>query len=126
MNAAVSASVVLASRLPTNVSVFALMLFSIQLFALYPIFRHRLQVIISFPPCSSFTHYPLDVHRRFVADDHPRTLRSSCLANGPSLPHRYVVEFCCINLYHLGCSCNLDMGPAIQKVGPILLDRNVN
>lgn len=43
MNAAVSASVVLASRLPTNVSVFALMLFSIQLFALYPIFRHRLQ-----------------------------------------------------------------------------------
>jgi len=48
MNAAVSASVVLASRLPTNVSVFALMLFSIQLFALYPIFRHRLQVIISF------------------------------------------------------------------------------
>jgi len=43
MNAAVSASVVLASRLPTDVSVFALMLFSIQSFALYPILRHRLQ-----------------------------------------------------------------------------------
>ncbi|KAF5313115.1 hypothetical protein D9619_003188 [Psilocybe cf. subviscida] len=43
MNAAVSASVVLASRLPTDVSAFALMLFSIQSFALFPIFRHRLQ-----------------------------------------------------------------------------------
>lgn len=44
MNAAVSASVVLASRLSTDVSVFALMLFSIKLFALYPMLRHRLQV----------------------------------------------------------------------------------
>ncbi|KAF9526444.1 phosphatidylinositol N-acetylglucosaminyltransferase subunit C [Crepidotus variabilis] len=43
MNAAVSASVVLASRLPTDVSVFSLMLFSIQSFALYPMLRHRLQ-----------------------------------------------------------------------------------
>lgn len=44
MNAAVSASVVLASRLSTDVSVFALMLFSIESFALYPMLRHRLQV----------------------------------------------------------------------------------
>ncbi|KJA29221.1 hypothetical protein HYPSUDRAFT_500552 [Hypholoma sublateritium FD-334 SS-4] len=43
MNAAVSASVVLASRLTTDVSVFALMLFSIQAFALFPMLRHRLQ-----------------------------------------------------------------------------------
>jgi len=43
MNAAVSASVVLASRLSTDVSVFALMLFSIESFALYPMLRHRLQ-----------------------------------------------------------------------------------
>ncbi|KAH9486915.1 Phosphatidylinositol N-acetylglucosaminyltransferase GPI2 subunit [Psilocybe cubensis] len=43
MNAAVSASVVLASRLATDVSVFALMLFSIQSFALFPMLRHRLQ-----------------------------------------------------------------------------------
>ncbi|KAF8168082.1 phosphatidylinositol N-acetylglucosaminyltransferase [Crassisporium funariophilum] len=43
MNAAVSASVVLASRLSTDVSVFALMLFSIQSFALFPMLRHRLQ-----------------------------------------------------------------------------------
>lgn len=113
MNAAVSASVVLSSRLSTNVSVFALMLFSIQLFALYPIFRHRLQVMISssFASPSLITH--LDIGHRFVADDHSRTLRFSRLANGQSFPHRDVVEFCCIDLYHSGCSSNLDMGPAI-------------
>jgi phosphatidylinositol N-acetylglucosaminyltransferase subunit C len=44
MNAAISASVVLASRLPDNLSVFALILFAIQVFSLFPILRHRLQV----------------------------------------------------------------------------------
>lgn len=44
MNAAVSASVVLASRLTTDVAVFALILFSVQAFALFPLLRHRLQV----------------------------------------------------------------------------------
>ncbi|KAF9056186.1 phosphatidylinositol N-acetylglucosaminyltransferase subunit C [Panaeolus papilionaceus] len=43
MNAAVSASVVLGSRLSTDASVFALMLFSILCFALYPLLRYRLQ-----------------------------------------------------------------------------------
>ncbi|KAF8516174.1 phosphatidylinositol N-acetylglucosaminyltransferase [Hysterangium stoloniferum] len=43
MNAAISASVVLASRLSTNIAVFALTLFSVQSFALFPILRVRLQ-----------------------------------------------------------------------------------
>ncbi|KAI0068362.1 phosphatidylinositol N-acetylglucosaminyltransferase [Artomyces pyxidatus] len=43
MNAAISAAVVLASRLRDDLSVFALVLFSVQLFALFPILRHRLQ-----------------------------------------------------------------------------------
>lgn len=43
MNAAVSASVVLASRLCTDVAVFALALFSVQAFALFPMLRQRLQ-----------------------------------------------------------------------------------
>jgi len=43
MNAAVSASVVLASRLPDDISVFALVLFSVIVFALYPVLRHRIQ-----------------------------------------------------------------------------------
>ena len=54
MNAAVSASVVLASRLSTNVSVFALVLFSILSFALFPILRRRLQVKLSSPPKNFF------------------------------------------------------------------------
>lgn len=44
MNAAISSAVVLASRLQDDLSVFALTLFSIQLFALFPMLRHRLQV----------------------------------------------------------------------------------
>jgi len=41
MNAAISASVVLASRLPDDLSVFSLVLFAVQLFALFPLLRHR-------------------------------------------------------------------------------------
>ncbi|KAI0814948.1 phosphatidylinositol N-acetylglucosaminyltransferase [Irpex lacteus] len=45
MNGAISASVVLASRLVDDISVFALMLFSIQSFALFPMLRRRLQTV---------------------------------------------------------------------------------
>ncbi|PVG04869.1 phosphatidylinositol N-acetylglucosaminyltransferase [Serendipita vermifera] len=44
MNAAISASVVLASRLNTDFSVFALMLFSVQDFALFPLLRRQLHL----------------------------------------------------------------------------------
>ena len=47
MNAAISSSVVLASRLADDQSVFALTLLSIQAFGLFPILRRRLQVPIS-------------------------------------------------------------------------------
>lgn len=50
MNAAISASVVLASRLADDPSVFALVLCSVQLFALYPLLRRRLQVRARVPP----------------------------------------------------------------------------
>ncbi|KAL7754254.1 glycosylphosphatidylinositol anchor biosynthesis [Sorochytrium milnesiophthora] len=42
MNAAIFASVLLASRLPTTLHVFALMLFAVIWFALFPIFRRHL------------------------------------------------------------------------------------
>ncbi|KAF8872132.1 phosphatidylinositol N-acetylglucosaminyltransferase subunit C [Gymnopilus junonius] len=45
INAAVSASVVLSSHLPTDASVFSLVLFSIQSFALFPSLRRRLQLL---------------------------------------------------------------------------------
>jgi phosphatidylinositol N-acetylglucosaminyltransferase subunit C len=44
MNAAISASVVLASRLTSDMAVFSLILFSVQVFALFPLLRRRLQV----------------------------------------------------------------------------------
>ena len=44
MNAAISSSVVLASRLDSNLAVFALVLFAVQCFALFPILRRKLQV----------------------------------------------------------------------------------
>ncbi|KAF9456553.1 phosphatidylinositol N-acetylglucosaminyltransferase subunit C [Collybia nuda] len=43
MNAAMSASIVLASRLTADIAVFALILFSVQVFTLYPFLRHRLK-----------------------------------------------------------------------------------
>jgi len=43
INAAISAVVVLASRLHDDLAVFALMLFSVEAFALFPIFRRRIQ-----------------------------------------------------------------------------------
>ncbi|KAI0361638.1 phosphatidylinositol N-acetylglucosaminyltransferase [Trametes cingulata] len=43
MNAAISSSVVLASRLPDDISVFGLILFSVQTFALFPMLRRRIQ-----------------------------------------------------------------------------------
>jgi hypothetical protein len=47
INAAISAVVVLASRLHDDLAVFALMLFSVEAFALFPIFRRRIQVSIT-------------------------------------------------------------------------------
>jgi hypothetical protein len=44
INAAISAAVVLASRLHDDLAVFGLMLFSVEAFALFPIFRRRIQV----------------------------------------------------------------------------------
>ena len=47
INAAISAVVVLASRLHDDLAVFALMLFSVEAFALFPIFRRRIQVSVA-------------------------------------------------------------------------------
>ncbi|KAH9937677.1 phosphatidylinositol N-acetylglucosaminyltransferase [Fomitopsis serialis] len=53
MNAAISSSVVLASRLPSDLSVFGLMLVSVQLFALFPMLRRRLQTAVTIALCLS-------------------------------------------------------------------------
>ena len=50
LNAAISASVVLASRLEDNAQVFALLFFAITWFALFPMLRHKLPVSLSLFP----------------------------------------------------------------------------
>uniref|UniRef100_A0A0W0G3N1 Putative phosphatidylinositol N-acetylglucosaminyltransferase n=1 Tax=Moniliophthora roreri TaxID=221103 RepID=A0A0W0G3N1_MONRR len=47
INAAISSSVVLASRLSDDLGVFALILFSVQTFALFPFLRRRIQKAVS-------------------------------------------------------------------------------
>ncbi|KZS92974.1 phosphatidylinositol N-acetylglucosaminyltransferase [Sistotremastrum niveocremeum HHB9708] len=47
MNAGLAASIVLCSRLSDNLSVFALVLFSLELFGLFPIFRNQLKITSS-------------------------------------------------------------------------------
>jgi hypothetical protein len=47
-NAAIFASVLLASRLDTNFDVFGLLSFAVEWFSLFPIFRRHLKVIIFF------------------------------------------------------------------------------
>lgn len=68
MNAAMSSSVVLASRLPDDLSVFSLVLFAVQLFALFPILRHRFWV------------GPLPVHVAFLNRkfNYSRPFRHQC------------------------------------------------
>lgn len=51
MNAAVSSSVVLASRLDSDLSVFALVLLAVQIFALSPLLRKRLHVCVLLGSC---------------------------------------------------------------------------
>ena len=48
-NAAVMASTVLASRLPSTTHVFSLMLFSMEVFGLFPIFRRQLRLEVLLP-----------------------------------------------------------------------------
>ena len=62
INAAISASVVLASRLPDDISVFALMLYAVVLFAMFPVLRHRLQVRPLFKSPISFGYHKRGKH----------------------------------------------------------------
>jgi len=68
INAAISASVVLASRLPDDISVFALMLYAVVLFAMFPVLRHRLQV-----SCAPISPY------RVSREDHIDPVAFICL-----------------------------------------------
>ncbi|KAI0365238.1 phosphatidylinositol N-acetylglucosaminyltransferase [Pilatotrama ljubarskyi] len=75
MNAAISSSVVLASRLSDDISVFGLILFSVQAFALFPMLRRRIQnavrpvqimVTVFLSGLSLLLTYPLSVTAAYL------------------------------------------------------------
>ena len=118
MNAAVSASVVLASRLSTNVSVFALMLFSILSFALFPILRRRLQVK-STPKSLLSLHWLFRLTVMFecsMAIDHSRVVDFGCRSSRGPVPHSYVDILFHFILCDMDSPSCLDLGTKIQKV----------
>ncbi len=121
MNAAVSASVVLASRLSTDVSVFALMLFSIESFALYPMLRHRLQVSWLSRCDMLLLTLPLGISDHHLAHGYSRTLVILRLAYGRSVTHYNVLIFRYSILCDPDRACRSDMGAKIQKVGASFL-----
>jgi Phosphatidylinositol N-acetylglucosaminyltransferase len=117
MNAAISASVVLASRLSTNVAVFALTLFSVQSFALFPILRVRLQVVNLV--CSSFDCFELNPTGGPTNHSYNPY---SCVVCGIPLHHYTLIAYCGIPLStpaylnHLDCPRRSCLGSKVQKV----------
>ncbi|EUC65037.1 phosphatidylinositol N-acetylglucosaminyltransferase subunit C [Rhizoctonia solani AG-3 Rhs1AP] len=89
INAAVSASVVLASRLQTDIAVFSLMLYAVQSFALLPVLRQRLQVRSSFhfyAPTNETPEIPNSLIHTHMLRNRPLTHRSTL--SYPRLPPR--------------------------------------
>jgi hypothetical protein len=115
MNAAISASVVLASRLSSNLHVFALILFAIQLFALYPILRRRPQVIILSSSLDSdilSTLYVVVI----VNSSHLRHLQPCCTfgsSSSCSLQHRFRSCGRLARFHHICLSCRVGVGTKV-------------
>lgn len=117
MNAAISASVVLASRLATDIDVFALILFSVQTFALFPILRHRMQVA-----CYMLQFFALADDTLGVVPN-PRAnlnyiwlgsygIRTCCAT--VIYRHVYLIDYALF--HHLSGARVSCLGPTIQKV----------
>ena len=81
MNAAISSSVVLASRLHQDLAVFSLILFSVQVFALFPMLRRRFQVC----PLNFLLHSLLTVYFTAFVPDTAGTVNgvSDCYISSP-------------------------------------------
>jgi len=122
MNAAISASVVLASRLPSNQAVFALTVVSIQFFALFPLVRRQLQV------CTLNTGRLISTNA--VADI---LYDSSYFAHSGACPRRggshvsniaayicYVPQRAVVRDFRR--TRFIDMGTALQEVKPMLFE----
>lgn len=120
MNAAISASVVLASRLVDDISVFALMLFSIEAFALFPLLRRRLQVctLVSprFTPALALTQINLPDSADSLSDSHAGLVRARSGTDGRAVAHGCMPLCCGVRVRHADRPVPAGLGAAIQKV----------
>ncbi|KAF5374769.1 hypothetical protein D9758_000260 [Tetrapyrgos nigripes] len=118
MNAAISSSVVLASRLSTDLAVFALILFSVQSFTLFPMLRRRLQVGLLFPNlCNQLQLKQLPQEYSSHIPDTPHVL-SVC--RGLRYGLGIFVDNCILVWIHpalgdLPGACCTSLGPEIQN-----------
>lgn len=122
MNAAISSSVVLASRLSDDLSVFGLILFSVQLFALFPMLRRRMQVCWSATrvcyglQLTSFIFVPTGWCKSPAGGAHDFDI---CTLD---IPHVSLVEHRSLHLYHLLYLCDAhrarsaSLGAEVQEV----------
>lgn len=110
INAAISAAVVLASRLHEDLAVFALMLFSVEAFALFPVLRRRLQAC-SIPFDETGTHEKQAVYARSTSGAcyWDAWVRRTCSAITRALCGRTGER------YIWGTRC-LDVGATVQAV----------
>lgn len=115
MNAAISASVVLASRLSSNLAVFALILFSVQLFALYPFLRMVLEVRNSARTRNS-TEFAPEVPRSSLDIHHCRPCMPFRMLECIPINYRNIYFCDYISASHLLGTSHSDLGPETQKV----------
>lgn len=122
MNAAISGSVVLASRLSTDASLFAFVLCSIVVFALFPLLRRLIQVRASHKraPLNSISLTVSPYSLGYIGTCLDRfDISIRCLRNRPC--HIYLGCFYLPLLLYVGrryfCgACHPDVGTKIQKV----------
>jgi|SRR6266850_189905 len=113
INAAISAAVVLASRLHNDLAVFALMLFSVEAFALFPILRRRIQVrtVLTAVMSSSSTHLLNAV------DGNSCSVRCYAIAGVGGISGTLAQTLCGRDGQRdIWITCGLDVGPAAQIV----------
>ena len=118
VNAAISASVVLASRLVDDISVFALTLFAIEAFALFPLLRRRLQVGPHHQAGIFFLVFLSHAADRAVSlpRPHPPRRGPRGIAYGSARTHRGDSVRRRLRICHARRAVSASVGTAVQKV----------
>jgi Phosphatidylinositol N-acetylglucosaminyltransferase. len=113
MNAAISSSVVLASRLSNDLTVFSLILFSVQTFALFPMLRHRVQVPAT---VTSFINNGTNIHlvRPYrTADSDLPPVYAINFTYGVTLVDHHLCSFLVVAFCYLPRPCHAGVGSKV-------------